>query len=777
MSMVSHASERYLPRRDPVRRYVFALVLLFVVTTLLLSFTEWTLRINTRQMEQVLKKQQARRQLGQIILRELFKLEVILFQLPVLRDDLDLGVKRRHFDMALTKVKTVLGVLQKGGRFVDLRPTNFDNTNQISEVIEYAGPDGGYVIAAIEITPKLIEIEQEGERIFALVESKIDKGRDLNTAMAPGKVLTLLKHVQPTLLRSRESANKIYHESVAAISAQKAAKRTAARWYAGIRVFVIGGIGVMGIVLCARTLRRIGDLLEQRRQAELAMREAHGNLELILSTLPVGVTLIDSGQRVRSINPAGLKLLGYAKAEAVIGRPCSEIFSHENNRPCIKDDARRNGLQLETRLRCQGGEEVAVIKKAIALKIQSEIVYLEAFVDISALKAAQEALLQESSKLSAVIEGMGEGVALTDDQGRLTEVNPCFSTMAGLSREACLGRPLVSFYPERLKNTLEAAAGRFQQGDNNKAFVKENVRIFDLDAIVRLQPIHTASGYAGMVFNVVDVSPLVEERRRAEAASQAKSDFMANMSHELRTPLNHIIGFTELVVDEHIGALNEMQSEYLSDVLASGRHLLSLINDILDLSKVEAGKLDLQPNIFDLTELLTNSLVLVKEKALKHGIKITFEGPPFAIDMVADERKIKQIVYNLLANAVKFTPDGGAVDMIVSLAETRPGPDPAVDTDSQGGEGGWVLLCVRDTGIGLGGADLERIFKPFEQVDQSTERRYGGTGLGLSLTQRMVALHGGCIWAESDGAHQGSRFYVSLPRQVNADKELHPDGI
>lgn len=299
--------------------------------------------------------------------------------------------------------------------------------------------------------------------------------------------------------------------------------------------------------------------------------------------------------------------------------------------------------------------------------------------------------------------------------------------------------------------------------------------------ILKSVVVTTLGGRRCLVESFVDISELVEERRRAEAASRAKSDFLSNMSHELRTPLNHIIGFTELVVDQHFGELNAVQAEYLSDVLTSGRHLLSLINDILDLSQVEAGKLALQPNFFDMTALLTNSLVLVKEKALKHGIKVSLKAPPYAVGMLADERKVKQILYNLLANAVKFTPDGGAVDLSVSLTQTRPEPGTAVAgafaAEPPGDEEGWILLCVQDSGIGLSKTDLERIFEPFEQVDQSTERHYEGTGLGLSLTRQMVALHGGRIWAESDGENQGSRFYVSLPRQVNSNKEQTPDGL
>lgn len=270
---------------------------------------------------------------------------------------------------------------------------------------------------------------------------------------------------------------------------------------------------------------------------------------------------------------------------------------------------------------------------------------------------------------------------------------------------------------------------------------------------------------------------LLKAKENAEAANRAKSEFLANMSHELRTPLNHIIGFTELVLDKHYGKLNSTQSEFLTDVLGSSHHLLSLINDILDLAKVEAGRSELDLSEVPLKPLLKNSLVMVKEKAIKHNIKLKtdFDGIPDTLR--ADERKLKQILYNLLSNAVKFTPDGGAVLLSVNRVRPEsPAPGPIKDFDSEGmtpapaPNGDYLKFSVKDTGIGLQTEDLKRIFNPFEQADNSSSRKYQGTGLGLSLARQMVEMHQGRIWAESDGEGQGACFNFTLPiKQIETE--------
>jgi signal transduction histidine kinase len=236
------------------------------------------------------------------------------------------------------------------------------------------------------------------------------------------------------------------------------------------------------------------------------------------------------------------------------------------------------------------------------------------------------------------------------------------------------------------------------------------------------------------------LAELSQKSSQLEIASKHKSDFLANMSHELRTPLNAIIGFSQVLQQKLVGEINEKQEEYLNDVLSSAGHLLTLINDILDLSKVEAGHVELETATFSLREALERGIVMVRERATKNGVQLALEVDP-EIDLVdGDERRIRQVVFNLLSNAVKFTPEGGRIDITTARSD------------------GEVRVAVADTGPGIARSDLQRIFEEFQQAQPDSE----GTGLGLALSKSLVELHGGRMWVESE-IGKGSTFVFTLP--------------
>ncbi len=384
--------------------------------------------------------------------------------------------------------------------------------------------------------------------------------------------------------------------------------------------------------------------------------------------------------------------------------------------------------------------------------------------------------------VTGIIDNMNDMLIVAAPDGTIQMVNRAASKLLNYSEDELLNQPIGIVFGEK-----NASHGQIwlddliQKGSirnlEKSCLSKEgrNIPVLVSGSVMR----NEQGRVQGIICVVLDISDrkraeseLRKSKEFAEAANQAKSEFLANMSHELRTPLNHIIGFTELVVDKNFGDLNEIQEEYLNDVLTSSRHLLSLINDILDLSKVEAGKLDLEPSDIDLKSLLESSLLMIKEKAMKHRIHLSTDIDGIPETIKADERKLKQIIYNLLSNAVKFTPDGGEIRLAANFAlsslliadgdkKSHQALKPMSHELSASMK--FVQISVKDTGIGLKPENLELIFDPFEQAESSSNRKYQGTGLGLSLTKRFVELHGGMIWAESDGQGKGSKFSFIIP--------------
>jgi PAS domain S-box-containing protein len=356
----------------------------------------------------------------------------------------------------------------------------------------------------------------------------------------------------------------------------------------------------------------------------------------------------------------------------------------------------------------------------------------------------------------------------TDPSGIITDVNKQMEVLTDCTRDELIGAPFKNYFtdPERAETAIKFALGEkkitdfeltARTRDGKQTVVSCNATTF-YDRDRKLQGVFAAARDITERKRLDQV--LLEKnvelegaRAVAEKTSLTKSDFLANMSHELRTPLNSVIGFSEVLQDQLFGPINNKQQEYVGNILTSGKHLLSLINDILDLSKVESGKMELDLSSFPLRDSLEASMVILREKAMKGGLEFRLELSPEAdVCVVADQRKLKQILFNLLSNAVKFTQAAGVV--VVSARR----------------DGDFIEITVADSGIGIRDEDLQKLFQAFTQLESVYTKGFEGTGLGLALTRQFVEMHGGRIWVRSEfGA--GSRFIFTIPVSLVCDRE------
>ena len=507
---------------------------------------------------------------------------------------------------------------------------------------------------------------------------------------------------------------------------------------------------------------------------------------------------------IQIFNVGAERMLGYAAADVV-----NEITPADISDP-QELIARAALLSLELDTPITPGFEALVFKASRGIEDIYELTYIRkdgsrfpAIVSVTSLRdvteniigylligtdntarkqvEAEQALLDQRLRdqqfyTRSLIESNIDAIMTTDPQGIISDINQQMITLTGRTRDELIGAPCKNFFTDPLR--ADAAIKRVLT-ENKVSNYELTVRALNGEETVvsyNAATFHNRDRKLQGVFAAArDVTErkqferaLQEKNIELEHASRMKSEFLATMSHELRTPLNAIIGFSEALKDGLMGPMSATQHEYIGDIFTSGQHLLSLINDILDLSKVEAGMMTLELEAVDLASLLSNSLSIVREKAAARRIRLELVSAGDLLLTQLDMRKTKQIVYNLLSNAVKFSAHGGSVGLAArrvprAVVGTMPGDLPVHSFELAASEYEEFLeICVSDDGIGISSENMTKLFQAFSQIDSSLARKFEGTGLGLAMVKLLAELHGGSV-AVASAEGLGARFAVWLP--------------
>lgn len=477
--------------------------------------------------------------------------------------------------------------------------------------------------------------------------------------------------------------------------------------------------------------------ITERKNAELRFR-------MIVESAPNAMVLVNKEGRISLINSQAEKLFGYSR-EDLIGQSVEMLIPHRyrEKHPGFRGsffhtpEARSMGIGRDLFALRKDQTEFPVEIGLNPIESPEGPMVLAAIIDITERKKAEE-------RFRLVVESAPNAMVLINKEGKITLVNSQTEKLFGYSRNELIGGEVELLIPMRFRTQHPGFRKMFFEKPQTRAMgigrdlfaLRKDGTEFPVE--IGLNPIESPEG-SMVLASIIDIT-----ERKIQEANRLKSDFLANMSHELRTPLNAILGFSELLIDKKVGTLTSKQSEYLNDIHASGRHLLQLINDVLDLAKIESGKMDLTVESFSLAEEVEGIVSTLKPLAERKQIEVRTILSEEIGTITVDKNKFRQILYNLLSNAIKFNEQRGRV---------------TIETFLQGRN---FVMRTRDTGIGISKPNLEKLFIPFVQLDSGTARKHEGTGLGLALTRNIVELHGGQIWVESI-VGEGSTFSVTLP--------------
>ena len=499
--------------------------------------------------------------------------------------------------------------------------------------------------------------------------------------------------------------------------------------------------------------------ITERKQAEVYYRDLYENAPDMMAVVDlVSGDILECNQTLADV-------IGRSKEE-ITGNAFLELYAPES-----MDAARQTSsafvetgevIRQERTLRRADGSTIDVLLQATPMRDATGriVASRSTWRDVTKQKEAERALASQEALYRTLIEAAPQVIWVADADGQVALLNKAWHEFSGLSEEESLGtRWAEALHPEDLPDVLAKWERAYTHGETYSGECRFRAKDGSYETFIFIgTPVRDDSGkiinWVGINTNIADrvqaEIALQEAKDTAEYANRAKSEFLATMSHELRTPLNAIIGFSEILRDEIIGTINDEQQELVLDIHTSGNHLLAMINDILDLSKIEAGKMDLQLEQFSVQEAVTEVNTIINALANRKQIQLTLELNREVL-IEADKIKFKQILYNLLSNAIKFTDEGGKITTKFEVS------------------GSALLGSVTDTGVGISPQDRAKLFQPFTQLDASSTRAHSGTGLGLALTNRLIQLHGGKIWVDSE-IDEGSTFSFTFPLHQQEQK-------
>ena len=499
--------------------------------------------------------------------------------------------------------------------------------------------------------------------------------------------------------------------------------------------------------------------ITERKQAEAYYRDLYENAPDMMAV----VDLVSGN--ILECNRTLADVIGLSKEE-IMGNSFLELYAPES----IEAAQQTSQSFVETgevirqeRTLCRAdGSTIDVLLQATPMRDATGkiVASRSTWRDVTKQKEAERALASQEALYRTLIEAAPQIIWVADADGQVALLNKAWHEFSGRTEEESLGtRWAEALHPEDLPDVLAKWERAFNHGETYSGECRFQAKDGSYQTFIFIgTPVRDDLGeiinWVGINTNIADrvqaEIALQEAKDTAEYANRAKSEFLATMSHELRTPLNAIIGFSEILRDEILGTINDEQKELALDIHTSGNHLLAMINDILDLSKIEAGKMDLQLEQFSIKEAVTEVNTIINALANQKQIQLTLELDQ-DVSIEADKIKFKQILYNLLSNAIKFTDEGGEVTMKFEVSSSA------------------LLGSVTDTGVGISPRDRAKLFQPFTQLDASSTRAHSGTGLGLALTNRLIQLHGGKIWVDSE-INEGSTFSFTFPLHQQEQK-------